>query len=84
MGGQPRNLTELVEVLVDLLNLAVPVATLLAFVAFVWGIAMFILNADNEEARTKGKQVMIWGIIALLVIATIGGILEVLRQTLFF
>lgn len=48
----------------------------LAFVYFFWGLGQFILHAGDQKARDEGKQKMIWGIIALFVIVSIGGILN--------
>ena len=48
---------------------------------FVWGAALFILNADNEEARKKGKQHLLWSIIGLFVMVAVIGILRIVTNT---
>ena len=50
----------------------------LATVVFLWGIIEFILNADNEEKRAKGKRHMIWGIVGLLIMSATGAIMIIL------
>lgn len=60
----------------------VPIAFSLAFLAFFWGLALFIFKAGSPEAKEEGKRIMIWGVIALFVITAIGGIIAVLGQTL--
>ena len=58
-----------------------PIIILFYFVAtviFIWGIIEMIMNADNEEARSKGKQHMIWGIIGLAIMVAAGGLVGML------
>ena len=48
---------------------------------FVWGAAQFILNADNEEARKKGKQHLLWSVIGLFIMVAVFGILRIVLNT---
>lgn len=52
----------------------ISLAILIAFLFFVWGIAQFIRTAGDATARAEGKQRMIWGVIALAVLASIWGL----------
>ena len=61
-----------------------PIVTLLfalAFAYFVWGMARFILNAEDAEGREKGRQAMIWGVVGLFIMTGVIGILFVLLNT---
>jgi uncharacterized membrane protein YdjX (TVP38/TMEM64 family) len=53
----------------------------LALAIFLWGAAQFILNADNEEARKKGKQHLIWGVIGFFIMVAVVGILRIVTAT---
>ncbi len=64
----------------SLLNKVVPVLIALGVVYFVWGVISFVI-ADDEEAKTKGKDRIIWGIIGLAVIIGMWGLVAVLRNT---
>ena len=44
---------------------------------------MFIYNADNEDKKTEGKKVMMWGIIALFVMLFVWQIINILANTFF-
>jgi hypothetical protein len=46
---------------------------------FLWGLAMLIFQADNEEKRERGKKIMLWGIILLFVATSFWTIIEVLQ-----
>jgi len=53
----------------------------LAIVYFMYGIFEFISNQDNEEAKTKGKSHMIWGIIGIVIMMGVFTILEIIMNT---
>ncbi|PIR70563.1 MAG: hypothetical protein COU46_00920 [Candidatus Niyogibacteria bacterium CG10_big_fil_rev_8_21_14_0_10_42_19] len=62
-----------------------PFITLLVVIAtvlFLWGVIQLLSNQDNEEARSKGKQHIAWGIVGLFVIITVWGLVKVLCNTL--
>jgi hypothetical protein len=50
----------------------------IAFVIFVYGIAMFIKNSGDEKAEsyTNGKRAMLYGIIGMTVMVTAFGIIR--------
>lgn len=50
----------------------------MAVAFFVWGIVKFIKNADDTAEHEKGKQFMVWGIIAFLVLVSLWGIVRFL------
>ncbi|MDP3051994.1 MAG: hypothetical protein Q8N42_00640 [bacterium] len=56
----------------------------IAVAVFIWGIIEFIWNADNEEKKTAGKNHIIWGLVGLLIMATVKGILEILQNFVKF
>lgn len=61
-----------------------PLITLLmaaALAYFIWGVALFILNSQDEEARKKGKSMMVWGVIGLFLMVSVFGILSVALGT---
>ena len=53
----------------------------LSFFYFFWGLAIFMLNGDEEKKREEGKQHMIWGGIGLLIISGVWGILNLINST---
>jgi len=61
-----------------------PLITLLfavALVIFLYGIVEFLMNAENDEKRTTGKQHMVWGIVGLTVMIGVFAILNVVLKT---
>ncbi len=53
----------------------------IALIIFIWGVIQFIANAENEEARKKGRDFIIWGIIGLFVMVAIWGLVKLLTTT---
>ncbi len=66
----------------DVLDAALPVLAALALAAFIWNGAMFILRSDDDRARMDGKKGMLWGVIALFVLVSVWGIVQLLQGIL--
>lgn len=52
----------------------VPIFMTLALLVFIWGLIKYISSAGDPEKAKEGKSIMIWGVIALFVMATIWGL----------
>ena len=64
----------------ELLNAILPVLIALGIVYFVWGVVQFVIS-DDEEAKTKGRDRIVMGIIGLAVIIGVWGLVEIVRNT---
>ncbi len=53
----------------------------LAFLVFFWGLALFLFNRENKTINERGKNIMIWGVVALFVMVSIWGIIGLLQTT---
>ena len=61
----------------------VPVIFALAFLAFIWGImSYFFFHGGEEQKRTEGRQFILWGIIGMVVLFSVGGVVKILLSTL--
>ncbi|NBD74153.1 hypothetical protein GVX82_03900 [Patescibacteria group bacterium] len=65
-----------------LLDILIGLVVTLALLFFFWGLAIFIFNAGDDDARKKGRAVMFWGIVALFVIVAVWGLVALLNQIL--
>jgi len=54
----------------------------LALVFFLWGIVEYFWNTDNESARAKGKNHMMWGIIGMFIMFAVFAIMRIIVNTL--
>ena len=66
-------------------NVLVPVLFAVAFMVFLWGaFDVFILGAQSEEIKEKGKNLMLWGLIGFFVMVSIWGLVNILTGTVSF
>jgi hypothetical protein len=59
----------------------IPLLFVLAVASFIWGVVQYVINTEEEGKRAKGRDFMIWGIIALSVMVSIWGIVSIFRNT---
>lgn len=65
-----------------IINTAViPLIFALAMAMFIWGVVQFVINSDEEAKKEKGRQFMIWGVIALTVMVSVWGLVAILGNT---
>ena len=66
--------------IVDVINLIIELLGGVALFYFFWGIATYIKAAGDEKALEKGKNIMIWGVIALFVLTSVGGLIRLMQD----
>jgi len=64
----------------NILNTLIPILVVLGVVYFVWGVVQYVIASD-EEAKKKGRDRMIFGIIGLAVIVAMWGLVAILTNT---
>lgn len=69
---------DLVQFVNDGVKTLIPLLIGIAILLFVYGLVMFILAADDEEARSKARLKMVWGVIAIFVMVSVWGLVNVL------
>lgn len=64
----------------NILNTIIPIIIVLGVVYFVWGVVSYVI-ASEEEAKTAGRNRMIYGIIGLVVIVSMWGLVGIVTRT---
>lgn len=64
----------------ELLNSVLPLLLALGVVYFVWGVVMYVIGSD-EEAKKRGKDRIIFGIIGLVIIVGLWGLVNIVVNT---
>jgi len=64
----------------NVLNTLIPVLIVLGVVYFVWGVVQYVM-ASEEEAKKKGRNRMIYGIIGLVVIVAMWGFVGIIQNS---
>lgn len=79
LGGS--TIGDIVLKIQDILNKVVPLIMTLALIYFFFGLAKYIFSAGDEEKKSEGRNIMIYGVIALFVMASVWGLVAVLQGT---
>ena len=64
----------------EILNALLPILIALGIVYFVYGVITYVVGSD-EEAKKKGRDRIIYGIIGLAVIIGVWGLVKILGNT---
>lgn len=64
----------------NIMDIVIPILVVLGVVYFVWGVVGFVIGND-EEAKARGKDKMIYGIIGLVVIVAMWGLVGIVTRT---
>lgn len=63
----------------NILGILVPILITLAVIVFFWGLIQYLMG-DMEE-KAKARTIMIWGVIALFVMVSVFGLIQLLGNT---
>ena len=78
------DLQSLVNVFIDLITIAIPLVVGLALLAFFKGLVSFIAKAGDTKNHAEGKNLMVWGLIALFVMISVFGIIQFFYRDIGF
>ena len=81
--AQATNFAEALGILQGLLNGLLPILIALAVAIFLWGVLKYIKAADNPDQRTEGRELMVYGIIAIFVMVSLWGLVNLIVDTFF-
>lgn len=81
---QPSNLSDLVTMILGFIAYLIPLLIAIGLLVFLWGMAKFILHAEEEDEREEGRKLMLWGAIGLFVMVSFWGLTKILLGTFGF
>lgn len=73
--------SDVLDQVLGFLNTAAAIVIALAVVYFLWGVTQYIMKAGDEEAQKGARDTMIWGIIAIFVMVSVWGLVNLLQNT---
>ncbi|MDE2078770.1 MAG: hypothetical protein KGI73_00090 [Patescibacteria group bacterium] len=65
-----------------LISTATPIVVAFAVLGFFWGLAVYIFSAGSDKKKKEGRNIMIYGILALFIMLSVFGIISMLQNTL--
>ncbi len=68
------NVGNIITAIGNIIKNVIPIVFSLILVYFFWGLAVFVLNAGDPDKRKEGRGIMIWGLVALFVAASVWGL----------
>jgi len=83
VGQAPASFEAFTGTIIQIVNMVIPIFVTLALIGFLWGMAQTILHADSPDARKQGRNIAVYGIIALFVMLSLWGILRAAQNTFF-
>lgn len=78
--GDISNDSGLIGTLNDIIGIAGPIIYALAILFFLYKLLTFLFAKDGD-ARKEAREGLIWGVIVLVVMFSIGGILQLVQST---
>lgn len=64
----------------NILDILIPILVILGVVYFIWGVITYFIG-DDEEAKKKGRDRIIYGLIGLVVIVAMWGLVGIVLKT---
>ncbi|MFC1614973.1 hypothetical protein ACFL22_00215 [Patescibacteria group bacterium] len=78
-------LEPLIDKIIDnIINPLIGFLFALALVLFIWGIARFLFQANDEGAREQGKKHIMWGLFGMFIMVSVMGVINLLANTFGF
>ena len=64
----------------NIFDIIIPILIIAGVLFFIWGVVQYVIAGD-EEAKKKGRDRMIYGIIGLVVIVAMWGLVGIVNRT---
>lgn len=79
----PTTLSELVAFFLGIINSLIPLLFAVVFLVIMWKLVdAWILHADDPSSREEGRTIAMTGVIVMVVMVSVWGILNLLKNSL--
>ena len=83
IGVAPTDFKSLAKLAIEIINTLTVLAVGVGIVYYMWGVVTALNESGSAKAWERLRVQIVWGILALFVMFSIGGILRVLTSSLF-
>lgn len=82
IGTPTVKFNDVINYVVCVINSSIlPFILALSVTIFAYGVVQYIIGAGEETKREKGRQFMIWGVIALTCMVSLWGLVRIVNNT---
>lgn len=67
------------KVMTEIFNPLFQAGIIITFIYFLYGVMKYVINLDNLEERAKAQQHLLWGLVGVFIVFSIGGIINTLN-----
>jgi hypothetical protein len=78
--AQLGNVQSIIQQIGNIINMLIPIVFTLALLIFFWGLVKYLWG--KEQDKEAAKKTMIWGVVALFVMAAVWGLVAFLGSAL--
>jgi hypothetical protein len=82
-GGGGVGFAGFVSDIIGVINTLIPLLITIAVIIFFVGLGQYVYNSDSHTGRHKGIEMIKWGLVALFVLVSLWGILDVAKTSVF-
>jgi heme/copper-type cytochrome/quinol oxidase subunit 2 len=79
--GNTSGLGGVLDFIGNVITAVIPLIIGVAVLLFLFGVLKYVTNGGDPEKRTEARNTMIWGIIAIFVMVSVWGLVNVLTNT---
>lgn len=81
-AGIGDSLGRLIDEAINFINAyLIPLVFAVAFLVFIWGVYQYFIQKGGDDDRQKGKEYMLWGIVAFFIMVSVWGLVNLLDRT---
>lgn len=82
-AANPKNLRELISVLIDAMNALIPALLGLGVIGVMWGVIKYLYAGGNPEKLKEARNYIIFSIIAIAVMMSVWGLASMVKGLIF-
>lgn len=83
VGAQGEEYTDFMNRIQGILSSLIPIIIAIGVITFFYGLIKFIRSVDQPEQREEGRRIIVYGIIAIFVMISMWGLVNVVVGTVF-
>lgn len=81
VGAGFSNLQAIVQKIAAIVNMLIPLVFSLGILGFFWGLVKYIFAQSSEDGKKDAKNIMLWSLVALFIMASVFGIITLAQNT---